>query len=96
MLEESAAGVFTKVLNNGGWSNGTTCVVDQATIIYTVIHIGNILRAARSELFFEKCISRRSPGCFAQCSASDVVELIFQLLHGHRYAPHDAVLHRRS
>jgi hypothetical protein len=53
MPEESAAGVFTQVVNNGGWSNGTTCVVDQATIIYTVVHIGNILRAARSECFFE-------------------------------------------
>jgi hypothetical protein len=52
MPEESAAGVFTLVVNNGGWSNGTTCVVDQATIIYTVVHIGNIFELPDPNCFF--------------------------------------------
>lgn len=44
--KNSAAAVFTEVVNNGGWSNtGTACLVSQVTVIYcnigsdSVVHI---------------------------------------------------------
>ncbi len=51
--KNSAAAVFTEVVNNGGWSNtGTACLVSQVQVIYcifgsdTIVHICKSLRAA--------------------------------------------------
>lgn len=55
----------------------------------------SLINPGAFEVVIDSLCSRRSRACFAQCSASYVVELSCQGLHGHYDADNNAFLHRR-
>jgi choline transport protein len=63
----SAAAVFTEVVNNGGWSNtGTACLVSQVTVMFcnlgsdSVVHICESLKVRGSGQIVDSSSSGRS------------------------------------